>query len=135
MSIQLVNEDRKIFSFLGNDIEFKKKENGQGEIVVHDSLSRNLTIRFATKPYICDLHLSDGTVKRVDLGNSEDWGNIQQCTPDDCKDWENSIGWGNDVDGHIKIKKVTCDDYGEEVEIPLEVFKLDLEDMLLYHEG
>lgn len=134
MSAQLVNEDRKVFSFLGNDIEFKKKENGQGEIVVHDPIFRNLSIRHATKPYYCDLHLANGTVKHVDLGDEEDWGNIQQCDSDDCEDWENSIGWGNDEDGHIKIVKVTCDDYGEEVEIPLEVFKRDVEDMLLLYE-
>ena len=136
MSTQLVNEDRKVFSFCGNDIVFNKKENGQCEIVLHGNpCLKNLTVRWATEPYFCNLYLENGDVKHIDLGSSEDWGNIQQCTPDDCKDWENSIGWGNDEDGHIKIKKVTTDVYGEEVEIPLEIFKRDVEDLLLYHEA
>ena len=137
MSIQLINEERKVFSLCGNDIEFRQNNNGQCEIVIHDCnpRNRNLTIRYASEPYICCLYLKDGTSKMVDLGDEEDWGNIQQCGPDDCDDWKNAIGWGNDEDGHIKIVKVTRIVDDEEVEIPLEIFKRDLEDMLILYEA
>ena len=52
------------------------------------------------------IKLIDGSTREIDVGYEEDWGNIQQCTPDDCDDWEKSVGYGNDEDGHIKIVKV-----------------------------
>ena len=55
-------------------------------------------------PYHCYcLTLADGTEVTMDVGYEEDWGNVQQCLPGDCEDWEDSVGWGNDLDGHIKI--------------------------------
>lgn len=52
------------------------------------------------------LWFDNGTGIGVDIGNEDDWGNIQECAPGDCKDWENSIGFGNDADGHLKIVSV-----------------------------
>lgn len=138
MSVQLITEERKVFSFCGNDIEFIQKDHGQCEIVIHDSNSknRNLTIRYASEPYVCYLYLKNGRTRAVDLGDEEDWGNIQQCNPDDdCVNWKTAIGWGNDEDGHIEIIKVTRIIDNEEVEIPLEIFKRDLKDMLILHEA
>lgn len=55
-------------------------------------------------PYHCyELTLEDGTVKYVDIGCEEDWGDIQEAYDDDCNRY---IGWGNDCDGHKKITKV-----------------------------
>ena len=52
------------------------------------------------------LWLDNGNEILVDIGSEDDWGNIQECAPGDCEDWENSIGWGNDEDGHLKIVNV-----------------------------
>lgn len=60
--------------------------------------------------------LADGDTKTVNVGCEDDWGNIQQCVPDDCDDWETSVGWGNDEDGHIKIVDVVDEETGEHIE-------------------
>ena len=62
-------------------------------------------------PYHCyRLALANGTEVTMDVGYEEDWGRVQQCGPSDCKDWSNSVGWGNDADGHTKIIGVIdCD--------------------------
>ena len=52
------------------------------------------------------LRLANGETIEADIGYEEDWGNIQPCVPDDCEDWETSVGWGNDLDGHVKIMMV-----------------------------
>ena len=58
-------------------------------------------------PYHCyRLSLADGTEVAMDVGYEEDWGHVQQCLPDDCEDWKDSVGWGNDEDGHVKIAGV-----------------------------
>ena len=111
-------------------ITIKRNESKNGEIVIQQRDPHRLTHRNATEPYCCRLHFIDGSFRDVDLANEMHWGNIQQCDPDDCEDWENSIGWGNDEDGHLKIVKVTCDDYGEEVEIPMDTFKQDVSDLI-----
>lgn len=53
-----------------------------------------------------ELTLADGREIVIDIACEEDWGNVQPCLPDDCEDWENSVGWGNDEDGHEKIVDV-----------------------------
>lgn len=53
-----------------------------------------------------NITLINGTEINIDVGYEEDWGNIQQCTPDDCPQWENAVGYGNDLDGHTEIIKV-----------------------------
>lgn len=52
------------------------------------------------------LWLDNGNEILVDIGSEDDWGNIQECAPGDCEDWENSIGWGNDDEGHLKVVNV-----------------------------
>lgn len=49
------------------------------------------------------LRLANGETKLADIGCEDDWGNVQQCLPNDCEDWNTSVGWGNDEDGHVKI--------------------------------
>lgn len=56
--------------------------------------------------YCYIIYLDTGTSKTIYLDDESDWGDIQPCLPDDCENWEDSIGWGNDVDGHMKIEKV-----------------------------
>lgn len=64
------------------------------------------TNKFGVPYHDYEIFLIDGTKKIVNVGYEEDWGNIQQCTPDDCPEWQDSIGWGNDLDGHTEITKV-----------------------------
>lgn len=103
-----------------------------GEVIIHPCRIGSLRIRFAKEPYQCILHFANNETKAIDLGDESDWGNIQQCTPDDCDDWEDSIGYGNDVDGHKKIIKVTtpCGTV-----IPLDEFERDVKDFVIYYEG
>ena len=88
--------------------------------------------RLAKEPYECTLHLADGTSVDVDLACEEDWGDIQGCLPDDCDDWQDSLGWGNDCDGHIKIVKVVGKD---DKEIPMDEFRQDVADFIVYFES
>jgi hypothetical protein len=88
--------------------------------------------RLAKEPYECTLYLADGTSVDVDLACEEDWGDIQGCLPDDCEDWQNSLGWGNDCDGHIKILKVTDKN---DKEIPMDEFRQDVADFVVYFES
>lgn len=58
-------------------------------------------------PYhVYELKMADGTSKIVDVGDEDDWGNLQDCTPGDCTDWMFAIGYGNDNDGHVRIVRV-----------------------------
>lgn len=69
-------------------------------------------------PYHCyRIVFYDGTDMSVDVGDEDDWGNLQHCNPYDecCKDdWENAIGYGNDCDGHKKIIRVIDMEDGSE---------------------
>lgn len=85
-----------------------------------------LRVRTAREPYTCVLHLADGQEVKIFTGDEGDWGNVQSCTPEDCTDWETALGWGNDADGHVKIRKVTT---LNGTEIPLTVFKQDIADL------
>lgn len=60
--------------------------------------------------------LADGDTMCINIGYEEYWGNIQECTPDDCDDWETSVGWGDDDEGHIKIVDVVDEETGEHLE-------------------
>ena len=110
----------------------RDKDGNGGEIVIHPCRIGSLHVRFAKEPYRCVLHFADNETKEIDLGDESDWGNIQPCITDDCEDWEASIGYGDDADGHKKIVKVT-DIYG--TDIPLDEFKRDVEDFIIYYEG
>lgn len=72
-------------------------------IVKVDDTKKKDVNKFGVPHESYGMWLENGNEIRVDIGNEDDWGNIQECVPGDCKDWENSIGWGNDADGHIKI--------------------------------
>lgn len=58
------------------------------------------------------LELVDGRRVVMDIGYEDDWGSVQHCMPEDCKDWRTSVGWGDDVDGHVKIRTVFDADSG-----------------------
>ena len=58
------------------------------------------------------LLLANGEYVSMDVGYEEDWGNVQECSPDDCDDWETAVGWGNDLDGHVKIIRVYDEEEG-----------------------
>lgn len=119
----------------------------KAEIVIHPSSVGNLTIRAAKEPYRCKIFLANGNCLEIDLGDTDDWCNVQ---PMNClsgelfkegggvvpDDWDKRIGWGNDSDGHVEIVKVELlDGYPNGTEIPLEDFNRDVGDFLIYHEG
>lgn len=139
--IQTLDQNEYTFSFCGRDIKFKKLNENNGEIVIYPGQFReNVNVRYACKPYICEIHLADGRRRTIDIGTEEDWGNIQECVPGDvgCTDdnWKDSIGWGNDADGHVKIIKVTMLDYnGDEIEVPVEDFWKDVQDQIILFEA
>lgn len=60
------------------------------------------------KEYTLELENSDSI--QIDVGVEEDWGNIQSCIDDNL---ENYVGWGNDLDGHERIIKVTDSENNE----------------------
>ena len=62
------------------------------------------------------LALADDTTIEMDVGCEEHWGDVQPCLPGDCEDWTTAVGWGNDVDGHVKIIAVSDCDSGEVLE-------------------
>lgn len=69
-------------------------------------------------PYHCyTLLLANGEEVRMDVGYEEDWGDVQECLPDDCDDWIDSVGWGNDEDGHVKIVGVVDDETGKNMDV------------------
>ena len=108
----------------------RNRDDGSIEIVTHPSVTARVSHRRARKPYRGILHLAGGSTKRVDLSCTDDWGNIQYCDPDECKRCP-ALGWGNDVDGHIEIVRVT-DMYGET--IPLYEFERDVQDFIIHNE-
>lgn len=108
----------------------KSRENGHVEIVAHPSSTMSASFRQAREPYECRLHLADGRDVKVDLATADDWGNIQDCYPDECKRWP-ALGWGSDADGHVEIVRVT-DIVGDT--IPLGEFEQDVKDMIIHHE-
>ena len=69
--------------------------------------NEGLCNKYGVPVKIYDLHLKSGKIKSIDISNEEEWGDIQQCIPNDCDDWKYSIGYGNDIDGHDKITLVT----------------------------
>lgn len=89
-----------------------------------------LRVRTAREPYACVLHLANGKEVRIFTGDESDCGNVQACTPGDCKDWATALGWGNDADGHVKIRKVTTPGG---TEIPLPEFRQDIADLAPIH--
>lgn len=96
------------------------------ELVLRPASVGVLRVRTAREPYACVLHLANGKEVRIFTGDESDWGNVQACTPEDCKDWSTALGWGNDADGHVKIRKVT---HLSGTEIPLDEFKQDIADL------
>ncbi len=69
--------------------------------------------KFGVPYHSYTLRLANGDEVRMDVGYEEDWGNVQQCMPDDCDDCFESVGWGNDMDGHLKIVDVVDDETEE----------------------
>lgn len=63
--------------------------------------------KFGVPYHRYELALVNGTSVVMDVGWEEHWGNVQPCMPEDCEGWKTSIGWGNDVDGHVPIVAVT----------------------------
>lgn len=74
------------------------------------------TNKFGVPYHAYQLVLADGDVLEVDVGIQEEWGSIQPCSPDDCEDWMESVGFGNDMDGHRKIVEVIDDESGESLD-------------------
>lgn len=111
-------------------VTFNKVGTAGCELVLLPATSGVLRVRQVREPYTCILHLANGKTVEIFTGDEEDWGNVQDCTPGDCKDWETALGWGNDADGHVKILKVT--DLGG-LEIPLDKFRQDIADLTVYH--
>lgn len=75
------------------------------------------TNEFGVPYHSYTVFLANGDSFAVEVGDEDDWGNVQECSPDDCDDWETAVGWGNDADGHIKIVKVIDDFTGEELDV------------------
>ena len=61
--------------------------------------------------------LENGEVLTMNVGYEDDWGNVQECAPDDTEHWEEAVGWGNDVDGHIKIVAVVDEETGKSLNV------------------
>lgn len=67
------------------------------------------TNKYGVPHHDYELVFADGGTLMVDIADEDDWGNIQECGPDDlyCEDdWEEAVGYGNDCDGHRKIAVV-----------------------------
>lgn len=132
------NDTANLNLFDTHDIVVNRNGN-DAEIVIHPCNIGKVTVRYAKETYSCRIHLADGIVKTIDLGDESDWGNIQQMNPGDTfiegrdpEDWFERIGWGNDEDGHIEIVKV---EYLDGIEIPLDEFKQDIADFIIYYEA
>lgn len=74
--------------------------------------SKTYINKFGVPYHRYELELANGTSVEMDVGWEEHWGNVQSCLPEDCDDWETSIGWGNDADGHVPIVAVTDSETG-----------------------
>lgn len=119
-------KDSESVLFGDHIVTFNKTGTTGCELVLRPASVGVLRVRTAREPYTCVLHLANGTEVKIFTGDEEDWGNIQSCTPEDCTDWATALGWGNDADGHVKIRKVTT---LNGTEIPLTVFKQDIADL------
>ncbi len=76
------------------------------------------TNKFGVPFHAYTITLSNGEEILVDVGEEDDWGDIQECTPgDDCRDWRTAVGWGNDADGHVEIVKVVDEETGRELDV------------------
>ena len=65
-------------------------------------------------PYHCyALTLADGREIGIDVGDEEDWGNVQQCFTDKGKE---CVGWG-DADVWTEVVKVVDNDNGKELDV------------------
>lgn len=127
-----IDEDTNLLLWGGALVRItRSRDGGHIEIVAHPSRARSVSFRQAREPYGCTLHLADGRLVDVDLACPEDWGDIQDCSPDECRKWP-ALGWGNDADGHVEIVCVTDID-GKT--IPLGEFKRDVADFIVHHEG
>ena len=128
--VEAVDRDSNLLLFGSSLVRITKdRETGMVSIVSYPSRS-SVSFRTAKTPYVCRLHLADDSDVDVDLACAEDWGNIQDCLPDECARWP-SIGWGNDADGHVEIIRVT--DVSGSV-IPMCEFVQDVKDFIIYHE-
>ena len=79
----------------------------------------NETNNYGVPYHEYEITLLNGEILCVDIGIEEDWGDIQECVPDDqCAndDWTGKVGWGNDADGHIEIVKVVDCEFGHELD-------------------
>ena len=126
-----ISQDTTLLLWGGAMVRIAKDRDGIPEIVAHPVPDMPVVrFRQAKAPYTCTLHLVDGRHVNVDLACAEHWGDIQSCFPDECRKWP-ALGWGNDSDGHIEIDHVTDDN---DREIPMDEFKQDVEDFIVYHE-
>lgn len=73
--------------------------------------------KFGVPAHRYTLSLANGKEVSMDVYYEEDWGHVQQCVPGDCEDFIDSVGWGNDSDGHIKIIGVTDDETGKRLNV------------------
>lgn len=66
------------------------------------------TNKYGVPYHSYQIFLADGEEEEIDVGIEEEWGNIQECGPDDKvkSRWDKAVGWGNDEDGHVEIVKV-----------------------------
>lgn len=76
-----------------------------------------ITNKFGVPFHSYTVFLANGDSVTMEVADEDDWGSVQECSPDDCEDWENSVGWGNDEDGHIKIVKVIDNLTGDEMDV------------------
>ena len=95
-----------------NDREYMAREKGTNNEPDPDPK----TNKFGVPYHVYRLLLNDGKEVYVDVGVEEEWGDIQPCLPDDCEDWRESVGLGNDSDGHRKIVRVVDEETGESLD-------------------
>lgn len=73
--------------------------------------------KFCVPYHAYKLTLENGEVLTMNVGYEEEWGNVQQCFLGDIEHWEEAVGWGNDVDGHIKIVAVVDEETGKSLNV------------------
>ena len=73
--------------------------------------------KFCVPYHAYTLTLENGEVLTMNVGYEDEWGNVQQCFLGDIEHWEEAVGWGNDVDGHIKIVAVVDAETGESLNV------------------
>jgi hypothetical protein len=98
--------DKIDYGCVWNIIEIDENQSDDDDALDNykDSEVEDKDVKYPNHYY--QIYLADGRKLNVDVGNEDDWGNIQPCATGDCEDWIDSIGWGNDNDGHTKIVRV-----------------------------